>query len=150
MCFNLGFPHTDPMPATAPYQTRRPSHCHPSNFVTRPGYFGCYCSLKVSRVCTTATAYLCRVSQTKVCHNGRTTSRRTATPLSQRQVKTSAQTTAAESTGVVTNANHGWGRTVHCATHNAMPRKARDTTFAICNVQSPGASSERPAALGMS
>ncbi len=120
---------------------------NPSNFVTRPGYFGCYCSLNESRLCTTATACLCRVSQTEVCHSGRTTSCRTATPWSQRQVKTSAQTTACS---FLTNANCGWGRMVHCATQNAMPRKARGTTLATFNVQWPGASSERPAALGMS
>ena len=110
----------------------------PSNFATRPGYFRCYCSVNESRLCSTATAYLCCMSQTEMCHNGRTTSRRTATPWSPRQVKTQLRPLRADSTSFLTGTNHGWGRMVHCATQNARPRKARDTTFASFMCKSPG------------
>ena len=85
-----------PTPCLLQHRTRPEGlvTANPSNSVTRPGYFGCYCSLNESRVCTPATACLCCVSQTDVRHNGRTASRRTATAWLQRQVKTAAQTSA--------------------------------------------------------
>lgn len=116
---------------------------NPSNFVTRPGYFGCYCPLNESRLCTTATACLCRVSQTEVCHNGRTTSRRTATPWSQRQVKTSAQTTACS---FITNANCGWGRMVQLRMQCLAKPGARHWQLLMCNGQVQAVKGLQPSA----
>lgn len=108
----------------------------PSNFATRPGYFGCYCSMTESRLCTTASAYLCCVSQTEVCHNGRTTSRRTATPWSRRQVKTSAQTTACRQHRLKCEAWLGQISALCNSGRKASQRPGHD----ICDfhVQSPG------------
>ncbi len=122
----------------------------PSNFVTRPGYFGCYCSMNESRLCTTATAYLCCVSQTEVCHNGRTTSRRTATPWLQRQVKTSAQTTACRQHRFL-NKCESW-QEQNGALCNSECDASQSPGHDICNFSCAigRLSSERPTALGMS